>query len=298
MVEKQKPIVVGLGEILWDMLPDGRQLGGAPTNFAYHAQALGAAGIVASCIGNDNLGKDILTILKQLGLTCEYIVIDKHHPTGTVTVELDENGKPDYIIHKNVAWDFILSSPALLELAAKADAVCFGSLCQRNDVSRNTVRQFLQAVKSDCLRVFDINLRQSYYSVEVIEAMLELSNVLKLNNEELPVVSQLLGINGPQDKMLARLTSRYDLNLIVLTKGPNGSRLYTLDEDSICSGGDPVQIADTVGAGDCFTAVVTMGLLSKQTLDKINTKANRLAGFVCSQPGATPQLPRHLVEKI
>jgi len=280
MSNEESFTLVGLGEILWDMLPTGKQLGGAPANFAYHAQALGAKGVVVSCIGDDEL----------------YIAVDKAHRTGTVTVKLDENGVPDFTIHENVAWDFIPLDSALLELAGRADAVCFGALCQRSDVSRDTVRRFLKETKPDCLRIFDINIRQSYYSKDIVGAMLETSNVLKLNDDELPLVAELLDIKGSESEILAELVARYELRLVVLTKGAEGSRLYGPDGDSECKGIPPEKIADTVGAGDAFTAAVAVGLLKGDGLEQINAHANRVASFVCSQNGATPKLPDDLVQ--
>ncbi|HIJ70539.1 MAG TPA: carbohydrate kinase [Planctomycetes bacterium] len=286
--------LVGLGEILWDMLPTGKQLGGAPANFAYHAQALGSKGVVVSCIGDDELGKEILSQLGSLGLDCGYIAVDKVHRTGTVTVKLDDKGVPDFTIHENVAWDFIPLSEALLKLAARADAVCFGSLCQRSDVSRDTVRRFLKETRADCLRIFDINIRQSYYSKDITDTMLKTSNVLKLNEDELPLVAGLLDIKGAETEILAELVARYDLQLVVLTMGAEGSRLYGADGDSVFAGIPPAKIADTVGAGDAFTAAVAVGLLRGKSLDEINAHANRVASFVCSQAGATPSLPEEL----
>jgi len=286
--------LVGLGEILWDMLPTGKQLGGAPANFAYHAQALGSKGIVVSCIGDDELGKEILSQLGGLGLDCGYIAVDKAHRTGTVTVKLDAKGVPDFTIHENVAWDFIPLDAGLLELAARADAVCFGALCQRSDVSRDTVRRFLKETKPDCLRIFDINIRQSYYSKDIVGAMLDTSNILKLNDDELPLVAELLDIKGSESEILAELVARYRLRLVVLTKGAEGSRLYGPDGDSVCEGIPPEKIADTVGAGDAFTAAVAVGLLKSDGLEQINAHANRVASFVCSQNGATPKLPDEL----
>jgi fructokinase len=292
---ERKFILVGLGEILWDMLPEGKQLGGAPANFAYHAQAIGERGVVVSCVGDDKLGKEILSCLDELKLDRQYVSVDSRLPTGTVTVELDEDGKPDYTIHENVAWDYIPSNPELLSLASKIDAVCFGSLCQRSPVSQKTVRSFLAATGADCIRVFDINLRQSYYNREIINIMLELSNVLKLNDEELAVVANLLGITGSEIDVLSQLTERYGLRLIALTRGASGSRLYAQGEDSNHQG-FPAQIADTVGAGDSFTAAMTLGLLNGKNLDIINEYANRVASFVCSQSGATPKLPDYLIQ--
>ena len=288
--------IVGLGEILWDMLPAGKQLGGAPANFAYHSHALGAKGVVVSCIGDDELGREILDQLDGLDLDSQYIAMDKAHRTGTVTVKLDANGVPDFTIHENVAWDFIPLEAGLLELAARADAVCFGSLCQRLDVSRDTVRRFLKETKPDCLGIFDINIRQSYYSKDIVHKMLETSNVLKLNEDELPLVAELLDIKGSETEVLAELVARYELRLVVLTKGAEGSRLYGKDGDSVCEGIAPEKIADTIGAGDAFTAAVAVGLLNGNGLEQINAHANRVASFVCSQNGATPKLPDELVQ--
>lgn len=295
MSSEQSFTLVGLGEILWDMLPAGKQLGGAPANFAYHAQALGARGVVVSCIGDDELGKEILSQLGGLGLDCQYIAVDKSHRTGTVTVKLDAKGVPDFTIHENVAWDFIPLSAPLLNLAARADAVCFGSLCQRSDVSRDTVRRFLEKTKPDCLRIFDINIRQSYYSKDITDTMLQTSNVLKLNEDELPLVAELLDIKGSETEILAELVARYELRLVVLTKGAEGSRLYGKDGDSVREGIPPETIADTVGAGDAFTAAVAVGLLKGDGLEQINAHANRVASFVCSQAGATPRVPDELI---
>lgn len=286
--------VIGLGEILWDILPTGKQLGGAPANFAYHAQALGYQGVVVSCVGNDDLGREILARLNALDLDSKHIVIDREHPTGTVTVDLDARGVPTYTIHEGVAWDYIRPSEGLMTLARQADAVCFGSLCQRSEASRHTIRQFLGATGKDCVRIFDINLRQQYYSREIIDSLLELSNVLKLNDDELPVVADILGIAGEETGTLAQLVQRYNLRLIALTRAFAGSRLFSANEDHSHAGYE-VEVADTVGAGDSFAAVVALGLLQGDTLEYINERANRIASFVCTQNGATPPLAKELV---
>ena len=287
--------MVGLGEILWDMLPEGKQLGGAPANFAYHAQALGGKGIIVSCVGDDELGRQILSRLDEMNIDRQHVAVDKEHPTGTVTVQLDNVGKPDFTIHENVAWDYIPSNPELLSLAAETDAVCFGSLCQRSTVSQKTVRNFLTATQPDCIRLFDINIRQAFYSKDVVHSMLKLSNILKLNDEELAIVGGLLGIEGSETDVLSQLIQRYDLSLIALTKGAKGSRLYTGSKDSECNVAPIDRIADTVGAGDAFSAAIAIGWLQGEELDKINAKASRVASFVCSQSGATPPLPDDLI---
>lgn len=286
--------LVGLGEVLWDVLPGGKQLGGAPANFAYHAQALGGNGVVVSCIGDDDLGREILARLDDLGLDRRYVAIDQNHPAGTVTVELDAGGKPAYTIHENVAWDYIPYSSGLKELAGEVDAVCFGSLSQRSRVSRETIRQFLEVTKRDCLRLFDLNLRRSYFNREIIDSLLKLTDVLKLNDEELPVLAELFDVRGSETRLLNQLIERYALRLVALTRAERGSRLFTPGRDSNHPG-FRTEIVDTVGAGDSFAAVLALGLLRGERLDRINEHANRVASFICSQNGATPILPSELV---
>jgi fructokinase len=290
---RRKFVLIGLGEILWDMLPDGKKLGGAPANFAYHAQSLGAQGVVVSSVGDDELGKEILDCLDELGLEHKYIAVDKDHPTGTVTVELDENGQPDYTIHEGVAWDFVPADSGLSDLATQADAVCFGSLAQRCQVSRETVRWFLRRTKPDCIRVYDINIRQSYFDKQIIHEMLQLSNVFKLNDEELPVVADLLDLAGREEDVLSGLTEQYELRMIAVTRGAKGSCLYAAGKCHEHPGFETT-VADAVGAGDAFAAAITLGLLCGTELEQINETANRLASFLCSQSGATPKLPESL----
>lgn len=293
--DHDKFTVVGLGEILWDLLPDGRQLGGAPANFAYHAQVLGAKARIVSCIGKDDLGKDILERLQELALATTHMAIDGEHPTGTVSVELNEQGKPEYVIHENVAWDFIPYGSSLEILAAKTDAVCFGSLCQRSAVSRDTVKKFLEATRPDGIRIYDINLRQSYYSREVIDDMLSRSDVLKLNDEELPIVADMFEIRGNDEEILRELQRRYSLGLIALTLGADGSRLLNSEGVSFHRFEEPITVADTIGAGDAFTAAVAIGLLQGWDIDRTNETANRLAAFVCTRKGAMPLIPQRII---
>lgn len=280
--------VVGLGEILWDLLPGGKELGGAPANFAYHAQALGAKSKVISAVGADDLGYEIIDRLNRAKLDGTCISIDPDHPTGTVSVTLDSDGKPTYVIHAPVAWDFIPWSDALGQVAAQADAVCFGSLCQRSGVSRATVGRFLKSMPEESLKVFDINMRQHYYSMDVIKESLELSNVMKLNDEELPVLISMFTLSDDSSDALCELVDIYNLKLIALTRGSQGSILCTPEQISEHPGYPAVKIADTVGAGDSFTAAIVMGLLNGIDLDRINDSANRLASYVCSQKGAMP----------
>ena len=286
-------MVIGLGEVLWDLLPGGKQLGGAPANFAYHARVLGADAYVASAVGNDALGDEILRQLDCVGLDHRCMHVDDRYPTGTVSVELAVQGKPTYVIHENVAWDHIPALPELLALAGRADALCFGTLAQRSAASRATVQACLAALPTGCLRIFDINLRQHYYDKEVLAAGLQQADVLKLNDEELPILAAELDIAGREEEILAALLATFGLKVIALTRGEKGALLFARDESSVESA-VPAKVVDTVGAGDAFTAALAMGLLRGLPLDAVNRYAVRLAAFVCSQTGATPKVPEEL----
>jgi len=248
---------------------------------------------VVSSVGNDALGRDILAQLDRLGLERRFVSVAPSHPTGTVSVELDGQGKPNYVIHENVAWDHVPSTPELIDLARRADILCFGSLAQRSEVSRATVRACLAATGERCLRIFDVNLRQHYYDAEVIEAGLQAAEVLKLNEEELPVVAVALGISGGEDQMLRSLLSGFRLELIALTRGEKGA-LLVADGRSSAQPAVAGKVVDTVGAGDAFTAALAMGLHRRLDLDAINRHACRLAAFVCTQSGATPNVPEEI----
>ncbi len=281
--------VVGLGELLWDVFPEGKKLGGAPANFAYHCKAFGLESFPVSCIGNDDPGRQILLVLESHNVDVSFISINSDHPTGTVSVQVDKNGKPEYIIHEDVAWDYIRLTEKMIMLAQKTDVVCFGSLAQRSKTSRQTIQKFLLETRSDCIKIYDINLRQHYYSGDLIEEMLELSTVLKLNDNELTVIAELLGISGREKALIEQIASRYSLDIVALTKGDAGSCLYQRGLYSEHKGYD-AKVVDTVGAGDSFTAVLAAGLLLDYDLDKINDLANKTAAYVCSQPGAMPKM--------
>jgi fructokinase len=285
------PHVVGIGEILWDLLPSGKQLGGAPANFAYHAHALGAEVRVVSRVGNDPLGLEILARLAALGLPVDGVGVDASAPTGTVSVEVQSDGQPRFTIHENVAWDRIDVDAVSLDFAAHADALCFGSLAQRSATSRAAIRQVLSKTPATALRVFDINLRQHFYSRELIESSLALANALKLNETELPVLAEMFSLAGDARAQLATLAQRFELRAIAFTRGAHGSLLLaegTWSEHA----GLPAKVVDAVGAGDAFTAAWALGLLARQPLDEINRRANQLAAYVCTQPGATPVYPK------
>lgn len=285
---------IGLGEILWDMLPEGKKMGGAPANFAYQAKAIGkdrVESFVVSCVGNDDLGLEISATLDELKIDQSYLGVDSEYPTGTVTVELDEKGSPTYTIDRNVAWDYMPSIS--VELAKSSDAVCFGTLAQRSPVSKKSILRFLADVPETALKIFDINLRQVYYSVDLIRESLKVANVLKINDDEIVVVGNLLGIDARAECILKQIVERYDLKLGILTKGGKGSTLISADKISSFSGFD-ISVQDSVGAGDAFTAAIALGLLCGFDLDHLNECANKLASFVCTAAGATPYIPEEI----
>ena len=290
-----KPIVVGMGEALWDVLPDGKKIGGAPANFAFHAGQAGMDSRVVSAVGNDALGEEALATLEGKGLNIEAVArVD--FPTGVVNVSLGEQGIPQYDICEGVAWDNIPFTPALANLASQAQAVCWGSLAQRNEVSRKTIFSFLDAMPSDedRLKVFDINLRQQFYTLEIIEASCRRANVLKINDEELVLVSELLRLGAGSPEVLCRsLMERYGLSILVLTCGTNGSYVFTPVETSYRVT-PKVQVADTVGAGDSFTATLVGELLRKTPVGVAHEHAVEVAAYVCTQQGAMAEWPDSL----
>ena len=281
----KKKVIVGIGEILWDMLPTGKALGGAPANFAYHAGRLGEEGWAVSAIGDDPLGHEILDIVEGKKLNNLIAVTDK--PTGTVQVTLDDKGVPSYNIMEDVAWDNIPFTPEMESLARRADAVCFGSLVQRMG-SRDSVMKFLRATSPEALRVFDINLRQHYYSSEVIDASLKLSNILKINDEEIRIVADMFGLGADDTVACRSLAERYGLKLVILTKGAKGSEVITATE-SIPQEVGKVDVVDTVGAGDSFTAAFVVAYLRGASLGEAQRLANKRAAYVCSRKGAMPE---------
>jgi fructokinase len=285
--------ILAVGEVLWDLLPAGKQLGGAPANFAFHAHSLGAEACIVSRVGHDSLGQEILARLGALGLSTEGVTLDPCLPTGTVSVELSDDGQPRFTIHEGVAWDNIAVDSRMSTWASHADVVCFGSLAQRSEASRNAIASLVEATPAGAIRVFDINLRQHFYSQAVVARSLELANVLKLNDAELPVLAAMFSLSGDVREQIVALASRFDLRLVALTRGSQGSLLHAKGQWSDHPG-ERATVKDTVGAGDSFTAAVAMGMLAGSRLDDINAFANRVAAFVCSQSGATPCLPDSL----
>ncbi len=291
------PVIVGLGEVLWDELPGGRRLGGAPANFAYHARALGARGAVVSCVGADEDGREILRRLDELGLDRRHVAVDPDHPTGTVDVRLDAGGIPVYAIREDAAWDHLPPDSDRLELATRADAVCYGSLGSRSGPSRRAIRDFVDTTRGDCLRIFDVNLRHDWFDGDLVRELLERADLVKLNDEELPVVGRLVELTGGEDALLEQLCARYSLRAVALTRGGEGSRLLAPPENSRHPG-HAVDVVDTVGAGDAFTAAIAVGFLRGWPLDEINERAGRLASFVCGRTGATPAIPPDLSARL
>ena len=288
--------VIGVGEVLWDLLLTGPQLGGAPANLAYHAHALGAQAQVITRVGKDDHGREIIRRFHELGLPETSVQVDETVPTGTAKVALSGDGLAHFTIQENVAWDFMAVTDEAVAVSRRAAAICFGSLAQRCEASRNTIQYLVAATPPDALRVFDINMRQQFYSRDVVEKSFRLANVLKLNDDELPRLADMFSLTGSTKDQIGQLAHTFGLRLVALTRGPNGSLLYQKDNDnndvrwSDCPS-RPVKVVDTVGAGDSFTAAMVMGLLRKMDLDEINTIANEVARYVCSQPGATPALP-------
>ncbi len=294
--------VVGVGEVLWDLLLTGIQLGGAPANFAYHAHALGAHAQAITRVGNDDYGREIIRRFNEMGLPSTSVQVDETAPTGTAKVELSGNGLAHFTVQENVAWDYIAATPDSVASAREAHAMCFGSLAQRCETSRHAILQLVAATPADALRVFDINLRQHFYSRDSIEQSLQLANVLKLNDDELPTLAAMFSFSGSTEYQIERLAQSFSLRLVALTRGAKGSLLYQRqDQDKFERWSDcpsrPVKVVDTVGAGDSFTAALVLGMLRQMDLDELNNIANEVARYVCSQAGATPTLPVEFANK-
>ena len=289
-------IVVGMGEALWDVLPEGKKIGGAPANFAYHVSQFGLPSCVVSAVGDDALGKEIIENFTSKGLN--QLIAEVPYPTGTVQVEIDPAGVPQYEIKENVAWDNIPYTAHLEMLAEKTKAVCFGSLAQRNVVSRNTINLFLDAMpqNEDTLVVFDVNLRQGFYNKEILCNSMKRCNILKINDEELVTVSRMFGYPGIdlQDKCWI-LLGKYNLKMLILTCGINGS--YVLTPCNVSFHPTPkVEVADTVGAGDSFTAAFIASILKGKSVQEAHSTAVQTSAFVCTKKGAMPTLPSELTD--
>lgn len=289
-------LVIGLGEALWDMLPEGKKLGGAPANFAYHASQFGLKGVAVSAIGQDALGDEIIEALDAKGL--KYYIERLSYPTGTVQVTLDEKGIPQYEIKTDVAWDNIPYTAELDAMAKQCRAVCFGSLAQRHAVSRETINRFLDNMPEDegQLKIFDINLRQQFYNKEVLENSFRKCNVLKINDEELLVVSKMFDIESTDFEVICReLLAEYQLKMLILTCGVDGSYIFTEHITSF-QPTPKVEVADTVGAGDSFTGSFCAAILKGLPITQAHELAVKVSAFVCTQQGAMHVLPEELTK--
>lgn len=291
-------MVVGIGEVLWDLLPDGKKIGGAPANFAFHAGQCGLPSCVVSAIGHDDLGSEAMKALtlKNLPFTLEEV----DYPTGTVPVTLDENGVPTYEIREGVAWDNIPFTPAIENLAKRTRAVSFGSLAQRAPVSRQTIRSFLDAMpkNDDRFIIFDVNLRQNFYTAETLQESLNRCNIMKINDEELVILGRLMGYPGIdlKDKCWLIL-GKYNLKMLVLTCGINGSYVFSPGHVSFLPT-PVVNVVDTVGAGDAFSGAFVASILKGCSIEKAHHNAIKVSAFVCTQPGAMPTLTPELIDQI
>lgn len=287
--------VVSVGEVLWDVFPDGAKFGGAPANVACHCAALANQACMVSCVGDDYHGRNALNFLLERKVDIDGITVSGQYPTGTVNISVDDHGKPEYVIGSEVAWDNIEWNAAMADIMSDADAVSFGTLAQRSDISRHAIEKLIEASPASCLKVFDVNLRLNFYSDEILRNSVIKADVLKLNDEELPVVGEVFGLSGDAETVLKSFVEIGNLRLAAMTRGSNGALLISRDGQSDYPGVKIDKVVDTVGAGDAFTAMLITGLLRGKTLDEINRDACRIAAYVCSQPGATPELPEIIV---
>jgi len=291
-----KPYIVGLGEVLWDVLPEGKQLGGAPANFAYHVSQFGHDALAISAVGNDALGDETLEALNARHL--QHLMPRVDYPTGTVQVTLDDDGIPTYVIREGVAWDNIPFTAELEDVAQNTRTVCFGSLAQRSPVSRATIQAFLNAMPKDSLKIFDINLRQNFYNKEIIREALTACNILKINDEELVLIGRLFEQPGLDiENKCWLLLGKYNLDMLVLTCGVNGSYVFTPGSVSFQET-PPVEVADTVGAGDSFTGTFVSGLLAGKSIEETHRLAVDVSAYVCTCKGAMPKLPQELLHRL
>lgn len=289
-------VIVGLGEALWDCLPDGSKLGGAPANFAYHASQFGNDAYAISAIGNDALGDQTLKEFDEKHL--KYVMPRVDYPTGTVQVELDEEGIPTYDIKQNVAWDNIPFTPEIENVAKHCGCVCFGSLAQRDKISRDTIHRFIDTTPMSCLKIFDINLRQNFYTKEIIQESLKACDILKINDEELVTIGRLFGYPGLDiENKCYLILGKYNLKMLVLTCGTNGSYVFAPGVKSY-QPTPKVEVDDTVGAGDSFTGSFASAILAGMPIKEAHKLAVEVSAFVCTQPGAMPKLPESLLNRV
>lgn len=290
-VVQVKPVIVSVGELLWDRFPKEAQLSGSATNVAIHCAALGAESWLVSAVGNDSLGNMAYTRLDAAKVHRDTVPQLFHHPTGTVLMKLDSKGTMKYDFAENVAWDHMEWSPRIDKVVKRAEALAFGTLAQRSQLSRDTVRHAAGATSPRAWRLFDVNLRQNYYDSETIRTSLTLANAVKVNERELPEVARRCGLRGAtESELLLALCDKFALRLAVLTRGTRGAllRSHTL---AVEVSSPPMEVVDFVGSGEAFTAALLVGLLEGLSLDQVGTKACALAAYVRSQAGATPEIP-------
>lgn len=287
--------IVGIGEFIWDLFPEGKVPGGAVANVVQHAHTMGENALLVSRVGNDPLGQEFFKLWKERGLDASYMTVDDDHPTGTVTITRHGNGDASYKPIPQIASDYIPFTPELSTLAHKADAVCFGTFGQHQEEARHTIQSFLKSTRSDCLKLYDINIRPNRSSPRVVLKSLELATVLKLNDEELVIVAAMLQLHGDTKTQLHTLMSKFDLHYIALTRGAQGSLLLSRNGALHDHAGISIKVADTVGAGDAFTAALLVGLLRHMPIDRLNEFANRIGSYVCTQIGASPPLPKEIL---
>ena len=290
--------VLGIGELLWDIFNDSRKPGGAPANVAFHLNQLGMNGIIASRIGEDSLGEEIQKFLMEMGISVSFLQHDSNHPTGTVTVELDQSGTPAFRIHENAAWDFLEMTSELQELLPSLSAVCFGTLAQRENVSRRTIQTLLELLPRECLKVYDVNLRQNFFSRELLEILLSKSDIAKMNHEEVEILKPLLGIplNASLTECAEILCDRFRLKKVCVTRAENGCRIVTHSGEIADVPGKNIQVADTVGSGDSFTAALIYAELKNCGLQIQAEFANAVGTLVASYPGGMPPLRDELTQ--
>ena len=297
MSNSQQNYIVGIGEALWDMLPEGRKIGGAPANFTYHVSQFGLDAVAVSAVGDDELGAEIRQTFEEKDLQTQLATVP--YPTGTVAVTLDAKGIPQYEICEGVAWDNIPFSPELETLARNTIAICYGTLAQRNSVSRKTIESFIAAMPADGIKICDINLRGTFYNKEILESSMRACDILKINDEEIDEVSRLLGAEFPTQRMAAlNLMSRYEVDILILTCGTNGSYIYSMDGTESFLPTPKVKVADTVGAGDSFTGAFIAALLCGKDIKKAHALAVEVSAYVCTQNGAMPELPDEIIDKL
>lgn len=280
---KSRPIIIGIGELLWDILPTGKHAGGAPINFVYHASKLGADSYAITAIGNDPLGDEIMKKVDDIGIN--HIIERVPYPTGTVIVDL-KDGIPEYTINEGVAWDYIPLTNEMKELAKRADAICFGTLAQRSEASRTTIHSLLSLVPDTAYRILDINLRQHYYSKEIITTSLKYCNILKMNDEELELIIEILGIEADNNNDACKyLIKTFNLKFLILTAGADYSAVFTMETSSLIKT-PKVNVIDTIGAGDSFTGSFISSILKGKTLKEAHQDAVNMSAHVCTKAGA------------